>query len=185
MGGRNESATKQVVSLGNSSSWSLLGKDREHSCTLKVPHSALRGNLTSSDKCFWDEWLQIGIVELCYKSLEMFLVPDVLVQQPRSTGNTKAQDPAPGCCLKSFMKSCFCSAWLCNSHTTGSTNSPDKLDGMDALKFKNSWCFFYFNLVNYPIPGVPGICSSSFPLPGVLFIPVIKLSVCWSLRRAE
>lgn len=37
---------------------------------------------------------------------------------------------------------------------------------------------FYFNLVNYPIPGVPGICSSFLPLPGVLLIPVIKLSAC-------
>lgn len=44
---------------------------------------------------------------------------------------------------------------------------------------------FYFNLVNYPVPGVPGICSSSFPLPGLLLIPVIKLAVCWSLKRAE
>lgn len=37
---------------------------------------------------------------------------------------------------------------------------------------------FYFNLVNYPLPGVPGICSSFFPLPGVLLIAVVKLSAC-------
>lgn len=88
--------------------------------------------------------------ELCCKSLEPFLVRGVPVQAAQEHGEHQTPSSCSSWWLKSFMKSCFCSAWLCNSHTSGSINSPDKLDGMDALKFKNSWCFFILTLSIIP-----------------------------------